>query len=208
MARFPPHHPPFQTLTPLPLKISRLSFLVCLPFTCSHSSLKSSLLKLAMVKPWSQNSRDVWCALEAAYSHDSVERVHTLRDSLRHLQKGSSIVAEFSRKFKAVCDPLTAIGHPLDETDKTHWFLCGLGLPSIPQLLLAPLGAVVTTTTVMVLLGVVVMVVVVVDVLLLVNYVIPVAIMQLNAMTCNLFVRRPPVLDANLAQAFQAQCHV
>ncbi|GJT02825.1 putative RNA-directed DNA polymerase [Tanacetum coccineum] len=74
---------------------------------------------------------------------------------------GSSIVAEFSRKFKAVCDLLTAIGHPLDETDKTHWFLCGLGLPSIPQLLLAPLGAVVTTTTVMVLLGVVVMVVVV-----------------------------------------------
>ncbi|PWA92929.1 zinc finger, CCHC-type, Gag-polypeptide of LTR copia-type [Artemisia annua] len=74
-----------------------------------------------------KTTRDVWCALEAAYSHDSVERVHMLRESLRHLQKGSSTIAEFSRKFKAICDQLTAIGHPLDQMDKTHWFLCGLG---------------------------------------------------------------------------------
>lgn len=53
--------------------------------------------------------------------------MHTLRDSLRHLQKGSSIVVEFGRKFKHICDQLTAIGHPLDESDKIHWFLCGLG---------------------------------------------------------------------------------
>ncbi|GJR41372.1 retrovirus-related pol polyprotein from transposon RE1 [Tanacetum coccineum] len=72
-------------------------------------------------------ARAIWCALEAAYSHDSVERMHTLRDSLRQIKKGSSTVVEFARKFKAICDQLNAIGHPLDDTDKSHWFLCGLG---------------------------------------------------------------------------------
>ncbi|XP_022031504.1 uncharacterized protein LOC110932482 [Helianthus annuus] len=50
-----------------------------------------------------------------------------LRDNLRLLQKGSSTVADFGRKFKAICDQLAAIGHPVAETDKCHWFLCGLG---------------------------------------------------------------------------------
>ncbi|GKB95459.1 putative RNA-directed DNA polymerase [Tanacetum coccineum] len=74
-----------------------------------------------------QTARDVWLALEAAYSHDSVERMHTLKDSLRALTKGNSTVAEFGRKFKAICDQLAAIGRPVDGDDKTHWFLCGLG---------------------------------------------------------------------------------
>ena len=30
-------------------------------------------------------------------------------------------------KFKALCDQLSAIGQPVDESDKLHWFLCGLG---------------------------------------------------------------------------------
>lgn len=76
-----------------------------------------------------KSAREVWCALEAAYSHDSVERMHTLRDSLRHLQKGNSSVADYNRKFKSICDQLAAIGHPVDDTDKIHWFLCGLGSP-------------------------------------------------------------------------------
>ena len=90
--------------------------------------IQSSLSEEAMAETLGHTTaRGIWCALEAAYSHDSVERMHTLRDSLRHLKKGSSTVAEFARKFKGVCDQLNAIGHPLDETDKTHWFLCGLG---------------------------------------------------------------------------------
>ncbi|PWA42777.1 zinc finger, CCHC-type, Gag-polypeptide of LTR copia-type [Artemisia annua] len=32
-----------------------------------------------------KSAREVWCALEATYSHDYVERMHTLHDSLRHL---------------------------------------------------------------------------------------------------------------------------
>lgn len=29
--------------------------------------------------------------------------------------------------FKSLCDHLTAISYPVDEHDKSHWFLCGLG---------------------------------------------------------------------------------
>ncbi|GJR82122.1 retrovirus-related pol polyprotein from transposon RE1 [Tanacetum coccineum] len=47
-------------------------------------------------------SKFVWCALADAYSHDSIERMHTLHDSLCHLQKGTSTVAEFGRKIKAI----------------------------------------------------------------------------------------------------------
>ncbi|KAF5780871.1 putative RNA-directed DNA polymerase [Helianthus annuus] len=72
------------------------------------------------------NARQIWQALETAYSHRSTDRMHILRDNLRMLQKGSSSVAEFGRKFKTICDQLAAIGHPVDKTDKCHWFLCGL----------------------------------------------------------------------------------
>ncbi|MFS7952632.1 putative RNA-directed DNA polymerase [Helianthus anomalus] len=69
----------------------------------------------------------IWEALEAAYSNTSLERMHLLRDNLRHLTKGSSTIAEYGRKFKSICDQLSAIGHHVTDTDKTHWFLCGLG---------------------------------------------------------------------------------
>ncbi|KAJ0865169.1 putative RNA-directed DNA polymerase [Helianthus annuus] len=72
-------------------------------------------------------ARQIWTALEAAYSNSSLERMHLLRDNLRQLTKGSSTVAEYGRKFKGVCDQLSAIGFPVSDTDKTHWFLCGLG---------------------------------------------------------------------------------
>ncbi|GJX91792.1 zinc finger, CCHC-type containing LTR copia-type gag-polypeptide [Tanacetum coccineum] len=68
--------------------------------------LHSSLSEEAMAEVLGlQTARDVWLALEAAYSHDSVERMHTIKDTLRALTKG----------------------RPVDEDDKTHWFLCGLG---------------------------------------------------------------------------------
>ncbi|GJV32261.1 DNA-directed DNA polymerase [Tanacetum coccineum] len=83
--------------------------------------IQSSLSEEAMAETLGHTTaKDVWCALPDAYSHDSVERMHILRDSLRQLQKGTSTVAELGRKFKALCDQLNAIGHPLDETDKIH----------------------------------------------------------------------------------------
>ena len=68
----------------------------------------------------------IWTALERAYSNSSIERVQALRDQLRQNSKGSSTVADFGRKFKSICDQLFAVGHPVDESDKIHWFLCGL----------------------------------------------------------------------------------
>lgn len=48
-------------------------------------------------------------------------------DQLRHLTKGDLTVSEFSRRFKNICDQLSDIGQYVDESDKTHWFLCDLG---------------------------------------------------------------------------------
>lgn len=41
--------------------------------------------------------------------------------------QGTSTIAVFGRQFKNICDQLATIGHVVDESDKTHWFLCGLG---------------------------------------------------------------------------------
>ena len=73
------------------------------------------------------NARQIWIALEHTYSNASIERVQSLRDSLQQLTKGASSVTEFSRKFKLLCEQIAAIGHPVAETDKIHWFLRGLG---------------------------------------------------------------------------------
>ncbi|KAJ9544175.1 hypothetical protein OSB04_023882 [Centaurea solstitialis] len=72
-------------------------------------------------------SRAIWLALESAYGNSSMERVQNLRDRLRHLSKGNDTVSDFGRKFKNICDQLSAISHPVADTDITHWFLCGLG---------------------------------------------------------------------------------
>ncbi|KAG6387833.1 hypothetical protein SASPL_153027 [Salvia splendens] len=43
------------------------------------------------------------------------------------IKKGSRSVSEFGRDFKLVCDQLSAIGQSVDETDKIHVFMKGLG---------------------------------------------------------------------------------
>ncbi|GJZ15914.1 zinc finger, CCHC-type containing LTR copia-type gag-polypeptide [Tanacetum coccineum] len=43
----------------------------------------------------------IWTALETTYSNSSVERIHSLRDSLRNLSKGTSTVSDYGRQFKA-----------------------------------------------------------------------------------------------------------
>ncbi|KAJ0926327.1 putative RNA-directed DNA polymerase [Helianthus annuus] len=73
------------------------------------------------------SAREIWAALEAAFCNTSVERVQNLRDNLRALRKEEKSVAEYGRAFKAICDQLSAIGHPIDNMDQLHWFLCGLG---------------------------------------------------------------------------------
>ncbi|KAK9075210.1 hypothetical protein SSX86_003531 [Deinandra increscens subsp. villosa] len=73
------------------------------------------------------SARQIWVTLEAVYSNASVERAQNLKDQLRHLTKGNQSVAEFGRRFKDICDRLAAIGQPVEEADKSHWFLSGLG---------------------------------------------------------------------------------
>ncbi|GKE59160.1 zinc finger, CCHC-type containing LTR copia-type gag-polypeptide [Tanacetum coccineum] len=53
--------------------------------------------------------------------------IHSLCDSLRKLMKGTSFVSDYCRCFKAICDQLSEIGHPVVKIDKLHWFLCGFG---------------------------------------------------------------------------------
>ena len=90
--------------------------------------IKSSLSEEAAAEVLGlKSARDIWTALEHAYSNASVERVHSLRDSLRLLKKGTSSVSDFSRRFKSLCDQLAAIGHPVADMDRLHWYLCGLG---------------------------------------------------------------------------------
>lgn len=90
--------------------------------------IKSSLTEEAAAEVLGlKGARDIWTALEQAYSNASVERIHSLRDSLRLIKKGTSSVTEYSRRFKTLCDQLAAIGHPVDEMDRLHWYLCGLG---------------------------------------------------------------------------------
>ena len=72
-------------------------------------------------------ARDAWLALEVSFSHSSKTRELQLKDELQLMQRGSRGVAEYARSFRSLCDQLSAIGKPIDDTDKVHWFLRGLG---------------------------------------------------------------------------------
>jgi hypothetical protein len=43
------------------------------------------------------------------------------------MKKDTRSVVEYSREFKSVCDQLAAMGRPVDDLDKIHWYLRGLG---------------------------------------------------------------------------------
>ncbi|KAK9063189.1 hypothetical protein SSX86_017059 [Deinandra increscens subsp. villosa] len=89
------------------------------------------------------SARQIWVALEAAYSNSSVERIQNLKDQLRNLTRGTQTVTEFGRRFKEICDRLAAVGQSVDESDKSRWFLQGLGpdfgMFSIAQRAIQPL---------------------------------------------------------------------
>ncbi|CAA0809131.1 Unknown protein [Striga hermonthica] len=73
------------------------------------------------------SSRDVWTSLTRAYSHASKARELSLKDDLLSVKRGDLSVSEYGQRFKAICDKLAAIGRSIDSTDKSHWFLRGLG---------------------------------------------------------------------------------
>lgn len=65
--------------------------------------LQSSLTEEAATEVLGlHTAREIWVALENSYNNASVERIHSLRDSLRQLTKGTSSVSDFSRRFKSL----------------------------------------------------------------------------------------------------------
>ncbi|KAH6799229.1 hypothetical protein C2S51_035713 [Perilla frutescens var. frutescens] len=92
------------------------------------SLLLSSLTEESMAKVIRcSTSHAVWLALKATFSHSSKSCELRLKDELQFMKKEYRTVSEYGRQFKSLCDQLAAIGHPVDDTDKTHWFFRGLG---------------------------------------------------------------------------------
>ena len=73
-------------------------------------------------------SREVWLTLENTFSHRSKAREIRLKDDLQLMRRGTRSITEYARAFEAFCDQLHAIGRLVDDTNKVHWFLRGLGL--------------------------------------------------------------------------------
>ena len=88
-------------------------------------------------------SRDVWNSLETTFSQKSKACELQIKDELHLMRRGSRSISEYSRIFKAHCDQLSAMGRPVEDTDKVHWYLRGLGHEfstfSITQLSLTPI---------------------------------------------------------------------
>jgi hypothetical protein len=73
------------------------------------------------------SSHAVWSTLETTFSHRSKSRELRLKDELQHIKKDAKTIVEYSHEFKSVCDQLATMGCPVDDLDKIHWYLRGLG---------------------------------------------------------------------------------
>lgn len=92
------------------------------------SLIFSSLSEEAMSEViGASTSRDAWLMLEEAFALKSKAREIRIKDSFQLIKRGSRTVFEYAREFKNLCDQLVAIGCSVDDTDKVHWFLRGLG---------------------------------------------------------------------------------
>ncbi|RVW25418.1 Retrovirus-related Pol polyprotein from transposon RE1 [Vitis vinifera] len=92
------------------------------------SLLYSSLTEESMSEVLGfRHSHEAWHALEVSFSHRSKTRELQLKDELQLTHCGSQSIAEFSCTFKGLCDQLATIRHPIDDTDKVHWYLRALG---------------------------------------------------------------------------------
>jgi hypothetical protein len=108
------------------------------------SLLLSSLTEKALsITIGFTTSRDVWNSLETTFSQKSKVRELQIKDELHLMKRGSRSISEYSRIFKAHCDQLSAMGRPVEDTDKVHWYIRGLGHEfstfSITQLSLTPI---------------------------------------------------------------------
>lgn len=74
-----------------------------------------------------QTSRDIWVSLADNFNKSSLSREFSLRRSLQLLTKKDKTLSVYSREFKTICDSLSAIGKPVEESMKIFGFLNGLG---------------------------------------------------------------------------------
>lgn len=88
-------------------------------------------------------TREVWLTLENTFNHLSKAQEIHLKDELQLMKRSTRPVAEYAHSFKALCDQIHAIGQLVDDTNKIHWFLRGLGTNfssfSTAQMALTPL---------------------------------------------------------------------
>ncbi|XP_019087274.1 PREDICTED: uncharacterized protein LOC104721004 [Camelina sativa] len=72
-------------------------------------------------------SRDVWMSLAENFNKSSISREFALRRNLWVLEKKDMTFAAYSREFISICDALSSIGKPIDDSMKIFQFLNGLG---------------------------------------------------------------------------------
>ena len=74
-----------------------------------------------------KTSLDVWISLSENFNKSNVAREFTLRRNLQLLSKKEKSFSSYRRDFVAICDALSSIGKPIDESMKIFGFLNGLG---------------------------------------------------------------------------------
>ena len=72
-------------------------------------------------------SQDVWLSLADNFNKSSVAREFDLRRRLQLLNNRNKDFSVYCREFRAICDQLSSIGKPVEESMKIFTFLNGLG---------------------------------------------------------------------------------
>ncbi|XP_010463337.1 PREDICTED: uncharacterized protein LOC104744006 [Camelina sativa] len=72
-------------------------------------------------------AREIWLALAENFTKSNNAREFSLRRSLQLLSKKEKSLSTYCREFKSICDSLSSICKPVDESMKIFGFLNGLG---------------------------------------------------------------------------------
>lgn len=72
-------------------------------------------------------AHEVWSALANTYNRSSIGREFDLKRKLQLLTKQGKSFSTYVREYTSVCDQLSSIGKPVDESMKICGFLNGLG---------------------------------------------------------------------------------
>lgn len=72
-------------------------------------------------------AHQLWISLYDSYAQQSEAHLIHLRQELQNCCRGSQSIQDYLTKLKNIFDQLAIIQQPLDEVDKTHYVLNGLG---------------------------------------------------------------------------------